>query len=335
MQTPEVFLTLPNGQKIPYISETNYAETMRNVVEPYLAARRTELEVPVTNGTLHAENYILPDAKEAIVLIHGFSETAAKFREVVWSFVHAGFTVFSFDVRGHGRSLRHVEDTNVVHVLHFQDYVNDLEEFILQCVRPAVGKMPLYLYAHSCGGAIGAHFLVRHPDTFSRAILTSPMIAPSAAPYPLWVGRAMAGFFCIIGKKTERAFISGPFDPATQVLETSCSTSAARFDYYTQKRIADPLLQHCAPTYGWTWEAAAQTAGLMHKKETGKIQTKVLVCQAGLDNTVLNPMQDKFVSMIPGAKLARFEGAKHEIYNSTDDVMKPYMQTILQFFTTK
>ena len=208
----EEYLVLANGKKISYVAEPQYEATMMQKVEPALAALRTETEMPVSGGTLHAENYILPDAKEAVIVVHGFTESAEKMREMVWYFVQAGYSVFSYDMRGHGRSLRLVEDLNVIHVEDFQDYVNDLEEFILKVVRPAVGKMPLQLFAHSCGGAVGAHFLVRHPDTFRRAVLTSPMIAPSAAPFPLWVGKLMAGFMCLIGKKKQMAFVGSPFD---------------------------------------------------------------------------------------------------------------------------
>lgn len=324
-------LTLPTGEAIPYIAEQAYIQTMREVVEPELKRLRREADTAVAGGTLHTESYVIPGAKRAIVLVHGYTESAEKLRELTWYFIKAGFSVFAYDHRGHGRSLRLVPDTSLTHVENFSDYVDDLERVIEDVVRPAMGDAPLYLFAHSMGGAVGAHYLLRHPDTFCRAILNSPMIAPSAAPFPLWVGYSIAQTMCLTGKAKERAFIAGPFDPAKETFPGSNSTSEARFDYYQAKRNSTPYLQNCSPTYRWVRESVKQTSTLLKSRAAAKVKTKVLLCQAGLDNVVLLPEQEQFVSRLPDARLVCFDAAKHEIYNSKDDVMQPYMQTMLDF----
>lgn len=324
-------LTLTDGTKIPYVSEEDYAALMTQEIEPALQKLRTEAEIQVSGGTLHAENYVIPGAKHALVLLHGYTESAEKFREMVWYFISAGYSVFSYDQRCHGRSMRLLEDDTIAHVSHFSDYVDDLETFIITCVRPAIGDLPLDLYAHSMGGGVGAQFLVCHPDTFRHAVLTSPMIAPSAGNIPVWVGYALARTMVLLGKGKSRAFIAGPFDADKEVLETSCSTSAARFDYYKAKRIAHPHLRTCAMTYGWVCESVKQTKLLLNSEKAGAVKTKVLLCQSGLDNMVRAPEQERFVELVPNARLARFDTARHEIYNSTDDVMQPYVRAVLDF----
>lgn len=324
-------LRLSNGMELPYISEAAYAQTMREVVEPALEKLRTEAEVPVKGGTLHAENYVVPGARQAVLVLHGYTESAEKLREVVWYFIQAGFSVFSYDHRGHGRSLRELDDPTIAHVECFDDYVDDLEVMLEKVVRPAIGDLPLSLYAHSMGGAVGAQTLLRHPDLFRRAVLTSPMICPSAGSIPVWAGYAMAKTMCFTGRGRERAFIAGPYDPAKEPFETSCSTSRARFDYYIAKRQQTPHLQVCAMTYRWVCESVAQSRNLLKKSLAGKVKTPVLLCQAGLDDTVRLPEQEQFVSLLPQGRLVRFDTARHEIYNSTDDVMQPYMRTVLDF----
>lgn len=325
------YLTLPGGQRITYVPEEDYLRMMREEVEPYLARMCHKEDVPVSGGTLHAENYVLPGADKAIILVHGYTESAEKLRELVWYFLQAGFSVFSYDERGHGQSVRHVEELDLTHVNFFQDYVNDLEDFIIASVRPAVGKVPLYLFAHSMGGAVGAHFLIRHPDTFERAILHSPMIAPSSAPYPLWVGRTIAEVMCLFGQEKTRAFIAGKYDQAKEPFETSYATSQARFAYYAQKRRSTPHLQNCGPTYRWVRESMAQTSGLLKNPDVKKVRTKVLVVQAALDTVVCLDEQQQFADLLPDARLMRVEKAKHEIYLSADDVMQPYMEQMLSF----
>ena len=321
------------GQQIRLIPEEDYRRAMKEEILPALAEMRVEEAVPVQGGILHAENYPREDFRGSIVVLHGYTESAEKLREMVWYFLQAGFQVFSYDHRGHGQSLRLVEDLSVTHVDHFEDYVEDLHTLVEKCVLPRSQGKPLYLFAHSMGGAVAGHYLIRHPDVFSRAVLSSPMIAPSAAPYPLWVGSQMAGFFCAIGKGKEMAFVGKPFDTASETLETSCDTSEARFSLYKERRAETDYLQNNSPTYRWINQAAVQRFSLL--AGAGKIRARVLLCQAGKDNVVLLPAQDRFIARVPLGRKAEFPEAKHEIYYSEDTVFPDYVKTVLEFLTAK
>ena len=66
---------------VELIREEQYESMMRAVVEPGLAAMREEIEMPLEDGgTLHAEVYNRLDARQAVVLLHGYTESAEKFR---------------------------------------------------------------------------------------------------------------------------------------------------------------------------------------------------------------------------------------------------------------
>ena len=313
------------------IDERAYAKTMEQVVEPKLAAMRRELDVPVEGGTLHAEAYSAQGARRAVVVLHGYTESAEKFREMIWYFVQNGMRVYAYDHRGHGRSVRAVEDTSITHVDRFEDYLRDLECLMEQVVLPETRGMERVLYAHSMGGAIGALALMEHPDWFARAVLTAPMIAASTAPFPRAAGRAIAGLMRLLGKGKERAFIGKPFDPASETFENAFVTSRARFDYYEKKRVADRLLQNCSPSYGWVAESLAVTDRLLNAANCAKINTPLLLCQAGLDTVVCLPEQEQFVKQVAGAQLRLFEAAKHEIYGSEDAVLREYVPLVLGF----
>lgn len=89
------------------ISETNYRETMENTVEPKLTSIREELSLPLEDGgALHAELYEQPTATRTVVVLHGYTESGEKFREMTWYFLQSGFNVYAIDHRGHGRSAR-------------------------------------------------------------------------------------------------------------------------------------------------------------------------------------------------------------------------------------
>lgn len=319
-----------------WIDECHYREMMEHEVEPRLAALREDIHMPLPcGGTLHAEIYEPKDARRAVVISHGYTESAEKFREMTYYFLDAGFSVYAVDHRGHGQSFRQVEDTSITHIEHFHDYVDDLSLFIKTVVLPRTSGLPLCLYAHSMGGAIGALTLMEHPDWFARAVLTAPMIAASGGDYPRFVGAILSGFMCMIGKGRERAFIGKPFAENDESFEAGCDTSRARFDYYAQKRRNNVLLQNCSPSYSWIKEGLRVTRTLLNPENCKKIKTPLLLCQAGKDTLVLLPHQRRFVERVPGAKLRMFANAKHEIYGSDDATLKEYVPAVIGFLQGK
>ena len=315
------------------IEERNYREVMEGVVEPELSQIRREVKVPVEGGALNAEAYTVPGARRAVVVLHGYTESAEKFHEMIWYFLHDGLNVYAYDHRGHGHSPRAVADTSITHVDRFEDYLRDLEALMNTLVLPETKGMPVTLYAHSMGGAVGALALMEHPEWFSRAVLTAPMIAASTGGYPRFAGRAIAALMCAVGKGKARAFVGQPFDPARETFENSVDTSRARFEYYRDKRVKNAHLQNCSPSYRWVSESLAVTDRLLKPQNCAKITTPLLLCQAALDQTVLLPEQAKFVSQVPGAQLRVFEQAKHEIYGSHDELMREYVPAVLEFLS--
>jgi lysophospholipase len=80
---------------VKIIREAQYEKLMMKVVEPGLAALREEIDMPLsTGGKLHCEIYNRYDAKKAVVIVHGYTECAEKFRELVWYFIQNGFLAF-------------------------------------------------------------------------------------------------------------------------------------------------------------------------------------------------------------------------------------------------
>lgn len=314
---------------IEIIREARFEQMMQTVVEPGLAAMREEIDMPLsTGGTMHAEVYNRLDAKRAVVILHGYTESAEKFRELAWYFVQSGYSVFAMDHRGHGRSVREVEDTSITHVDRFGDYLRDLAEFMEKVVTPRVRDARLCLYGHSMGGAVAALALIEHPEWFERAVLNAPMIAPVTKPLPRWAARALGSLFCLLGKGKERAFIGKPFDAESEHFTTSHMTSQARYDYYQKKRCARAELQNCSPTYSWVREAAGVTGPLLAGAE--KIRVPVMLCQAMQDSIVRLGEQEEFIRRVPQGRLVKFD-AKHEIYSSRDEVLREYVNTVIDF----
>ena len=171
---------------ISLINEKGYAETMNNEIEPYLAEIRTEGYFSSFDGNnIHYEFHKTANAKGTVVLVHGFTEFAEKFREMDYYFIKNGFNTFALDNRGHGHSYRLKGSTQTVRLNKFSDYIEDLDAFVNKVVKPNSDNLPLYVFSHSMGGGIVARYIQVHNNVFEKAILSSPMIcAQTGAPVP-------------------------------------------------------------------------------------------------------------------------------------------------------
>ncbi len=319
-------------QSLP-VSEENYAEVMKEKVEPELAALREDSFFESVDGkNIHYEAYPLPGSEAAVVISHGFTESAEKFREMVYCFIQMGYSVFAVDHRGHGKSFRYNPDDNqVVTIRRFDEYVEDLNAFVNTVVKPKEGGKPLYLYAHSMGGAVGVQYLQAYPGVFAKAVLTAPMIE-AQMPIPPAVTLAMTRSFCLVGKQDQRVFVHKGFDPES-TYETSHDTSKARFDYYKAKRLAEPLYQTSAASYRWVRESVLVAKRNLDKKRNESIKCPVLLCQPEEDKSVISEREDEFIALIPNGKLVKIPDSRHEIYMSIDSALLFYLQTIEEFLS--
>ena len=159
------------------ITEEKYNEELTRYVLPFIRLNFEDGYMKSADGTrIHYGYVTTPVAKAAIVISHGFTECMPKYYEMIYYFAKAGYSVYMVEHRGHGFSDRSVSDISMVTVNSFDDYVSDLDMFIREIVMKREGRRPLYLYGHSMGGAIAALYLEKHPEVFTKAVLSSPMI---------------------------------------------------------------------------------------------------------------------------------------------------------------
>ena len=109
------------------LQEKNYAERMQNGVEPYLAAHAEEFYWERESGhPIHVLRYRAFRPRGVVVISHGFTENAEKYKEIVYYFIKEHFHVYLPEHCGHGKSYRLVEDPSLVYVDSYHRYVEDL-----------------------------------------------------------------------------------------------------------------------------------------------------------------------------------------------------------------
>jgi acylglycerol lipase len=109
-------------------------------------------------------------AQAIIALVHGYGEHSGRYTRIATDLVRSGCAVYSFDLRGHGKSggdLGYIESIN--------DYLTDLDLFLTQ-LRQKSQNLGIFLLGHSLGGAIAIGYTIESKPTFQGLILSAPFL---------------------------------------------------------------------------------------------------------------------------------------------------------------
>lgn len=314
------------------LSAETFKDEMTNTVEPMLNSIHSCGIMPrreTGEGCgIYYDIYKPLNATAAIVISHGFSESAEKFKEVIYYMVQMGYEVYAVDHRGHGRSFRQSHHPNLVFINSFNDYVEDLHDFVSLVVKTET-KLPLYLFGHSMGGAVAAIYIEKYPSDFKKAILTSPMLKLKL-PIPELITRIYSGAICLVGKGDTFGPMQEPYK-GYESFEGSSASNEARFDYYQSKKASTEEFQLCALSYGWLYHSVTAIAKARSKRACSRITIPVLVLICNDDALIDRSGPEQFVNNTESASLSVFSECRHEIYNSDDGVIAEYYKKIFDF----
>lgn len=126
----------------------------------------------------------LPQARGAVVIVHGLSEHSGRYEALAQWFRLRGYAVRSYDQRGHGRTpgrrgaLRHSDDLLDDLVAVYRDYA------------AALGYSPLLL-GHSMGGLVAARSVLDGRIAPAGMVLSSPALRSWEPPWLRALARAL------------------------------------------------------------------------------------------------------------------------------------------------
>lgn len=138
---------------------------MARVVSPSEARFKT-----VDNFEIFESTWSCDNAKGVVLITHGIAEHCGRYDHVAQSLVEAGYSVVSFDLRGHGKSSGKRNYTNA-----FQDYLNDLQD-VLERTQRGFSGLPLFLLGHSMGGEIVTLFSIERNPEVKGILLSGPSV---------------------------------------------------------------------------------------------------------------------------------------------------------------
>lgn len=104
------------------------------------------------------------------VLLHSLGEHGGRYEAAAEKFSSAGYAVYRFDFRGHGRS-----DGPRGDVQDFRDYLCDVDT-VVDHARREFPVLPLFLIGHSMGGLVAAAYAAEHPGKIDGEVTTGAAV---------------------------------------------------------------------------------------------------------------------------------------------------------------
>jgi lysophospholipase len=336
----------------------------------------TSKQAPLTRGSfagaagtkIHYRLYQhRAETRGGVVVVAGRTEGLVMYQELIRDLVANGYSVYIHDHRGQGFSQRLLTaDTTMGYVDSFDHYVQDLAAFVAGPVRAArAGKgRPLFLLAHSMGGAVSALYLEQQRDSgIAAAALVTPMMAPwTAGASDAGLIDKLADAYCdsysldvasFGWTLAEKYAEGGPFDEqyagvraAPAGAPNDLTPSAVRFARHWQARndarcdgddCGSPHAKVGGVSYRWFNQscfASEQARG----KAAAHIVVPVLLLQGEKDIVVKPSAQQEFCRHLNEGNGAGYcvgrtvRQALHSIFIEADAYRAPALERVLGFF---
>jgi len=261
------------------------------------AGTSVETSVETSDGRrLYARSWAALAPRGVVCLIHGFGEHVGRYTHVAAQLAEAGFSVFGFDQRGHGRS-----PGRRGYAKSYDQLLDDIDAAVGQA-RKFVPGVPCFLWAHSMGGGEALNYLLRgRPNAagLAGAVVTSPWLglreppARYAHPVARLFARAWPTF--AVGLAHERGRLS--HDPAVDAAYFS--------DPYVHGKITAPLF------LGLT------RAGAWARNHADRLGRPLLLMHGTADQVTCPAATREFAASTPRGlcTFIPWEGLYHELHN--------------------
>ncbi len=272
----------------------------------------------------------------SVILLNGRSEFMEKYAEAVSELQARQFWVYSLDWRGQGLSTRLLGHPYKGYVAAFEDYLQDLADFVQQVVIPD-HHPPLYLLAHSMGGHIGLRLLSEHPGLVAQAVLLSPMFDMVTWPFPQNTARWISRCALRLGAGTAYTPVSGDYQPpdGRRFKGNKLSSDLKRFLETGRMVEKLPGLALGGVTYQWVAAAFESVDLLARPGYVERITVPVLMMGAGRDQVVSTAVQKRLCRRMPHCRHHLIAGAMHEILREKTACQQAFWSCFDRFMRKK
>ncbi len=304
------FTILVNGERIPLPEGNKRILQNRDnvsILSPIAGGNMNYIEGTFTSfdGTsLYFREWSVKEPLANILIIHGLGEHSGRYLKLAEDFNKSGFSVFAFDLRGHGRS-----GGKRGHIMNFNEYLYDVDNF-KQMLHKRSPK-PLFILGHSMGGLIAMNFTIKNQAEIQGLITSSPLFR-IRAKVPEW-------------KKKLGVFLSSRI-PSLSMSNGLNPYHLSHAPEVVKAYIKDPLV-HRKVTARWFTEITKAMEETFRIAK--RLNVPVLMLHGGED-LLTDPKgsEDIFELLTVRDKTLKiYNGFYHEIYNEVERE-KPVADTI-------
>jgi alpha-beta hydrolase superfamily lysophospholipase len=236
-----------------------------------------------------------PEARAQVVLVHGFGEHSGRYHELAEFLFERGFSIASFDLRGHGKS-----SGLAGHVRRFVDYQRDLSRVIELTIGSGPGKR--FLIGHSMGGLITLGYLARQPLGVAGAVVSAPLLG-----FAVRIPKTKLALGAVGGFIAPRLLMASEIDPAVLSRDPEVGNAYSK----------DPLVHRVVST-GWFREA---TRSMNRMPEAARSITSPVLLLHGTDDKLASVDATRLVFDRIGSvdkELVVYPGYYHELFNEPE-----------------
>jgi len=236
--------------------------------------------------------------KAIICLIHGLGEHTGRYEHVGKALNEAGYSLFGFDLRGHGQT-----GGPRGHVPSLEVMLQDIRQFIDFQKQNHPG-VPIFLYGHSLGGLFALAYTFQYPDGIKGVVSTG-----AALRSPLLDQKAKVAMVKVLGSLLPSMIIPTGLDPAT----------ISRNSAVVQKYTSDPLV-HDKSSLG-LGKATLEAVNLCFARAK-EFKPPLLVMHGTEDKLVYPSGSEDFAKLASemnrDVTLKLWSGLYHEIHNEPE-----------------
>lgn len=245
-----------------------------------------------------------------VLLLPGRTEYIEKYGRAAGDLARRGYATLVLDNRGQGLSDRLAPDPLLGHVGRFADYQRDLAA-VLAALPGLDLPQPLFLMAHSMGGAIGLRALVEGLPA-RAAVFSAPMWGILMARFMAPVARGVAAAASRLRLGLRYAPSTSPvtYLLAATFEGNSLTTDRGMWDWMRDHAGQHPELTLGGPSLHWLDAALAEGRWLARQP------SPALPCltMMGTDERIVSTAAIRHrMATWPGARLVEVPEARHEI----------------------
>jgi alpha-beta hydrolase superfamily lysophospholipase len=231
-----------------------------------------------------------------VVALHGLSGHAGDMKNIGEYLAEKGLTVFAPDLRGFG----HYSGTKG-HVMSFEEYVEDLQNLIMQIKDTYLNKIT-FLFGASLGGQHAIRYVSKYPRTVDGLLLHCPAVSQSLS---IGVGKKFAGR--ILSVLNVKRYVSNELN----------YSEASRNPENVKRLENDPLrFRTVTPRFG----IEALKAMTEAFRSASSITMPVLLQQAGADKLVIPEKSKEFFDNLGSADKTwhLYDGLYHQLHEEPE-----------------